>query len=241
MGRSSDDYTHVPLDEGLHDAPRSPGSSWARLWRRDSIPLPSPYSVFELPALCNETCHATPFSNNPLVYSPIQDKLQYKVHVFAGSTTVSGYEGFTNESDAAWRDLYEGQPVIIPDFPIEPMPLKVPNGAYIGQLDIYRQLHCLDYFRQSLRPNRYIHNYSNGFNKSHLLQCLKTMRESLMCSSDISVMAFQWVEPKQQVVGKSAIAHSCRNFHKIREWTRERALDDATVQQISGSNRLTRL
>ncbi|KAH8813796.1 hypothetical protein DL96DRAFT_1472376, partial [Flagelloscypha sp. PMI_526] len=142
-------------------------------------------------------------------------------------------------SDAAWQDLYEGTMIMMTDEEASQLPNRtsVTNGAYIGQFDIYRQLHCLDYFRQSLQPDRYIHLFL--LIESHLLQCLKSLRESLMCSSDISVMAFQWVENKHQVVGKSAIAHSCRNFNKIREWTRDRALDVNSTNGISGTfNRL---
>ncbi|KAH8813839.1 hypothetical protein DL96DRAFT_1625507 [Flagelloscypha sp. PMI_526] len=247
MGRNDEDSI---LDEGHLDeiASRSSQLRWKRFLCRDSvfcsIILLQTLLVAGLalrgPTTCIKSCRATPFSNNPLVYTPIQNEIQYRVQAFAGASTISGYEGFTNESDAAWRDLYEGTIIKMTAEEASRLPNRTYSiqvgDTYIGQFDVYRQLQCLNFFRHSLEPQRYLHNYSSGFNKQHLLQCVKSLRESLMCSSDLASMPFLWDELKQQVTGRSTAAHSCRNFNKIREWTRGRALDSNTLRQISGSS-----
>ena len=42
------------------------------------------------------------------------------------------------------------------------------------------------------------------------------------CSADVSVNVWQWSEHYQAVAGRVNVAHSCRNFNKIKDWVRER-------------------
>jgi hypothetical protein len=46
------------------------------------------------------------------------------------------------------------------------------------------------------------------------------------CNADISVNVWQWNEQLDSVAGHSAIAHSCRNFNKIKDWARERRIHE---------------
>jgi hypothetical protein len=55
---------------------------------------------------------------------------------------------------------------------------------------------------------------------------LLTLALSPRCSADISVNVWQWNEKINSVAGYSAIAHSCRNFDKIKEWALDRRLHD---------------
>ena len=72
-------------------------------------------------------------------------------------------------------------------------------------------------------------------NVKHLNHCLNTLRQSLMCHSDISVDVWQWFEhtddmpdPFDELTSASFastnVAHTCRNFDKIRDWARARQM-----------------
>ena len=63
----------------------------------------------------------------------------------------------------------------------------------------------------------------------HITHCVNSIRQSLMCASDISTIPFN----VQSIVIKGThttpkrlpsfdVQHSCRNFTKIKEWTRAR-------------------
>jgi hypothetical protein len=44
------------------------------------------------------------------------------------------------------------------------------------------------------------------------------------CSADTSLNVWQWSRTLNHVVGRVNVAHSCRNFEKIKEWTLERRM-----------------
>jgi hypothetical protein len=52
------------------------------------------------------------------------------------------------------------------------------------------------------------------------------------CSADISVIIWQWKKKINPVVGHSAIAHSWRNFDKIKQWALERSLHDSVGMNL---------
>jgi hypothetical protein len=55
----------------------------------------------------------------------------------------------------------------------------------------------------------------------HIGHCIDSIRQSLMCSSDISVIVWQWRNETQLVHPHGGIVHTCRNFEKISEWAKE--------------------
>jgi hypothetical protein len=42
-----------------------------------------------------------------------------------------------------------------------------------------------------------------------------------MCSSDISVIVWQWNYEEQRAQAQADVVHTCRNFEKILGWARE--------------------
>ncbi|KAF8885542.1 hypothetical protein CPB84DRAFT_1685410, partial [Gymnopilus junonius] len=56
--------------------------------------------------------------------------------------------------------------------------------------------------------------------------CLDSIRQSLMCSADISVMVWQWSDALQKTVEYGDVAHVCRRFDKIQEWAKDHQITD---------------
>ena len=106
-----------------------------------------------------------PFDSN--VYSPAQGAVTYVVKTFVdGLETPAALRPVylgppTNETDAAWQELYDvgGISSISSEEAArlsEPTAkvLDEPASYFLG-LDVFHQLHCLNWVRMALRPERY--------------------------------------------------------------------------------------
>ena len=59
----------------------------------------------------------------------------------------------------------------------------------------------------------------------HITHCLNSIRQSLQCSSDTSLITFNIqsidaVNMKPKLLPSFNVVHTCRNFEKINEWTK---------------------
>ena len=66
----------------------------------------------------------------------------------------------------------------------------------------------------------------NTLDFEHLDHCVDSIRQSLMCTADISVIPFQWIEEKKQLAARATIPHVCRDFQQIQEWAKTRAVHE---------------
>lgn len=55
----------------------------------------------------------------------------------------------------------------------------------------------------------------------HIDHCIDTIRQSLMCASDLTPLPFVWSEENQKTMEVARVLHTCRNFDAIREWGKE--------------------
>ncbi|TFK38461.1 hypothetical protein BDQ12DRAFT_112969 [Crucibulum laeve] len=186
------------------------------------------------------------------LFSPAQDVIEYEVktfHVgFEGDMTV--YQGEpSKELDEAWEDLYNFGISRIPKSQAAQLANKtsaIPDdpGYYIVELDVFHQLHCLNMIRKALNPLGYPDmSLTNPDpqeakdNKEHISHCIDSIRQSLMCAGDVSTIVWQWAEPLKKAIVRGDVAHTCRNFEKIREWGKEstmRTLHDDTKKIEDG-------
>ncbi|KAL1747969.1 hypothetical protein HDZ31DRAFT_60839 [Schizophyllum fasciatum] len=172
-------------------------------------------------------------------YSPGEQALEDELVVFgAGSERKSLYQELTDEADEAWKELYDPSVVKLTREEAVRLPNRThpithgADGFYLGQLDVFHQLHCLNYLRMSLSPERYKPIIREDLLEfEHLNHCIDSIRQSLMCSSDISVNVWQWSEHYEFVAGRVNVAHSCRSFDKLREWTRGRLAPEHPIDQ----------
>ncbi|KAI1171177.1 hypothetical protein F4777DRAFT_594077 [Nemania sp. FL0916] len=166
-----------------------------------------------------------------LTYSPVQDIVEYEVREFTAGfreyNTKYMHNGSepTDELDRAWADLYEnwGFVAIAEDQAAQltekTAPIPGNPGHYLVGLDVFHQLHCLDNIRKAFWPDRYMKDDVHGDRSGlHLDHCIDSLRQSLMCSSDISTLHFDWLPEKHKNFVVSSATHTCRNFEKLRVW-----------------------
>jgi hypothetical protein len=100
--------------------------------------------------------------------------------------------------------------------------------------------------RKALRPDYYHSDHWSEKVKEdellgpmHLHHCIDSIRQSLMCMSDISVIVWQWDTRDLKAKPVGNIAHTCRNFDAIREWAFDRRLvEDFDGQTFVGDDPL---
>ena len=66
----------------------------------------------------------------------------------------------------------------------------------------------------------------------HLDHCIDSIRQSLMCSADITPLPYVWWRKYNQLMPASAVTHTCRDFDALRDWAKEHRAGaiDAFVQ-----------
>lgn len=55
----------------------------------------------------------------------------------------------------------------------------------------------------------------------HIDHCINAIRESLMCSADITPNVFLWDDRVERVVPAFDVVHECKDFESVKEWAVE--------------------
>jgi len=174
-----------------------------------------------------------------ILYSPAQDVLSYKVvkfHSAFGASLPIYDKPPSPEVDAAWDALYEFAYIKVPKSQAAQMtnktyPVLGDETNYMASLDVFHMLHCLNQMRKAMYPEYYPPS-PEGIHTSHMRHCISSLRQSLMCSADISTIVWQWSETAQAAKERSDVVHTCRDFDAIRDWAKDHYLDhqqDMTV------------
>ncbi|KAJ6626875.1 hypothetical protein B0H10DRAFT_1780690 [Mycena sp. CBHHK59/15] len=188
-----------------------------------------------------------------LIPAPAQNVLEYKAvkfHSGFGPNLPVYDQPPSDEVDRAWQSLYEFAYSKIPrhqairlankTYPI----LGDQPTTYMLALDVFHELHCLDEVRKAMYPEYYPHT-SEGMsllNFSHMRHCLSSLRQSIMCASDISTIVWQWSEKSQAAKERSDILHTCRDFTKVQEWGRQHfagTMQDMTIYIVDDLGRIS--
>ncbi|KAL0568460.1 hypothetical protein V5O48_013525 [Marasmius crinis-equi] len=125
------------------------------------------------------------------------------------------------ELEKAWDDLYQFGVSKITTQDAELIPWKtvrIPGDPkhYAVGIYVFHQLHCLNMIRKAFHPE-----YYPAVEQFHIDHCIEHLRQSLICSSDVSLIVWQWSSEKNRSVFQSGTPHTCRNFDKIAEWAKK--------------------
>ncbi|KAJ8123454.1 hypothetical protein ONZ43_g603 [Nemania bipapillata] len=111
----------------------------------------------------------------------------------------------------------------------------MPEGTYMGSVDVFHQIHCLDTLRRGL-----ITNYDYYFGKRwgfeppimfelHLRHCTNMILQTLMCHSDVEVVTNTWSEAQPWPYADFGVIKQCRDFEKLLEWTENHEIKAAST------------
>ncbi|KAI0392419.1 hypothetical protein F5Y17DRAFT_459925 [Xylariaceae sp. FL0594] len=130
------------------------------------------------------------------------------------------------EIDAAWEHIIPGEAMDLMGEEAKTIvgtTYQKPGGWWVQGVEVFHQLHCLNRIRKTLDIDYYGMNDDPHTYRLHLEHCIDALRQSFMCTADISGFQVEWNEKfhrARPVFG--GITHTCRNFEKIRAWAAER-------------------
>ncbi|KAK8094990.1 hypothetical protein PG997_001675 [Apiospora hydei] len=158
------------------------------------------------------------------------DLIQYKNIVFTGGF---GHERSPYQGPRRPRGMPNGMTFGISRIPMDKasqlvnktVPIPGEPGQYVIQLNVFHQLHCLNMLRKRLYSKTDYPPDHELMGIEHLEHCYDALRQSLMCSADITPLPWRWVEQMQEAKEVAQVAHTCRDFDVIREWAKRNAVD----------------
>ncbi|ODA76938.1 hypothetical protein RJ55_07454 [Drechmeria coniospora] len=193
-------------------------------------------------------------------YSPLLDLVNLEPHAvrFNGrlhdNTSIYRLDP-SPEVDKAWDDISaEGFEVITVDEAAvlqsgksPRLSVKAPeswglgDGAYLAQVDVFHQIHCLNELRKEIHFDYYYGGDGrlNGTSRPadhlhHKKHCIHMLLQNLMCHADVDIITHNWVHyehinqpnrPYAEPFADFNLVKQCRNFDALLEWTRKNALD----------------
>jgi hypothetical protein len=101
--------------------------------------------------------------------------------------------------------------------------------AYVAQLDIFHQIHCLNLLRH-LAWAEYDRDEQHGkkpyseLHWVHVSHCTDMLMQNIMCAGNTDVLTFNWMETQKWPFPDFFVNHQCRDFDTIVRWQEENAL-----------------
>ncbi|OJJ42007.1 hypothetical protein ASPZODRAFT_2129235 [Penicilliopsis zonata CBS 506.65] len=169
---------------------------------------------------------------HPPVFSPAQQEISYRTVVFtsgfgSGRTIYQGPP--SPERDAAWNELYGFGVSRIPKSDAAQLvnrtvPIPDDPGYYVVSLNVFHQLHCLNMLRKRIWSKEDFPADHELMGMEHIEHCIDALRQSLMCSADITPLPWAWDAVAHQAKEVAETAHTCRDFDRIRQWAIDRRI-----------------
>ncbi|KAH8765332.1 hypothetical protein F5883DRAFT_376733, partial [Diaporthe sp. PMI_573] len=110
-------------------------------------------------------------------------------------------------------------------------------GRYQVGLEVYHQLHCLNYIRMYT-----YHDYYAGIDydmigeteedqREHKDHCVEVLRQRLMCNADLNVYPYHWVEEFDLPIGYLFTQHRCIDWDHLHTWAKATAIRKPPLQK----------
>lgn len=111
---------------------------------------------------------------------------------------------------------------------------------YIGKIDAFHQIHCLDRIRRSLYWN-FDHYYGDQFSMEtpvdkyhtyHVDHCVYILLQNIQCSASVDVYPSVWMDAQKYPFPDFNIDKKCRDFDALLAWQEENSVDIDEVAKI---------
>ncbi|KAK4455388.1 hypothetical protein QBC34DRAFT_374227 [Podospora aff. communis PSN243] len=183
------------------------------------------------------------------VWSPAFEAVRYEDVQFQNSfSQKSVYRGKpTPELEQAWLDLWNFGPMNIPfeklkelnkSTEVDWQRTKPESGhGVIGNLEVFHQLHCLDFIRQYTYRDQYDYSKQLAFDgtpeqvREHVDHCINSLRIHLQCASDVTPYLIKR-DPRRPlgIDPDFNTQHKCRDFERIHRWAKNHELKVSDYQ-----------
>jgi hypothetical protein len=148
------------------------------------------------------------------------------------------------EVDAAWNDIsmlgFEGiiasaEDIVKsgkdPAFAIQaPQSWKEGSDAYLVEMDVFHQIHCLNMLRKHIHYGYYFKGPITSAREHHRDHCLYTLLQNLMCKADVGIITLNWMYMEKHgrfmPAEDFSLAKKCVDFDAILTWAKDNAIQD---------------
>jgi hypothetical protein len=105
------------------------------------------------------------------------------------------------------------------------------SELYLGVVDVFHQIHCLNMLRQNLITN---YDYYWGdiygfkppvFRETHLRHCTSIILQAIMCHADLGAVTHIWSEGNPVPWPDFGINRQCKDFDALLKWRDEADVD----------------
>ncbi|KAI0206075.1 hypothetical protein F4808DRAFT_408823 [Astrocystis sublimbata] len=149
----------------------------------------------------------------------------------------------SDEVDAVWAALANPPFIVLSEAEVRDLGKDPVHAAqppenwglgpdvYLGTIDVYHQLHCLDMLRTNLRDN--FDHYHRGplspLARAHVSHCVEALMKTLMCQPSLDILTAKWTESAGGL-GPAHLAdfdfnRKCWDFDQLQRWTEKRRVD----------------
>ncbi|KOC10580.1 hypothetical protein AFLA70_151g001870 [Aspergillus flavus AF70] len=167
--------------------------------------------------------------------SPALDSVEYEFIKFQGALDAENrFKGAPNDDlDQAWDDLVNMGRIRVSKREFDKLgkptkgSVQYPDGSFQGGLEVFHQLHCLNYLRQSTYPEYYEmeEHKPEAFHDSaktrrlHLDHCIDMLRQAITCYGDTGIVTASWVEGREGPYPDFSTWHKCRKLEPLSRYT----------------------
>ncbi|KAK9422661.1 hypothetical protein SUNI508_00524 [Seiridium unicorne] len=102
------------------------------------------------------------------------------------------------------------------------MYLDKDTGMPMAIVTAFHDLHCLNMLRKALYPDYYPEMRKKEGFEAHLDHCLDSLRLTLMCDADTTLIPVEWSNEGNRIMPKFETTHTCRDYGALKEWATER-------------------
>jgi len=112
------------------------------------------------------------------------------------------------------------------------------DDAYLGYVDVFHQIHCLDNLRRAAHYEHYFRDLYGDEGPTnlywwHVSHCVDTLLQNIMCNADVSVVTYNWVGDQENGYPDFRMNKKCRDFDKVVEWAKEHYVDSEHPRHLS--------
>ncbi|KAH7075836.1 hypothetical protein BKA63DRAFT_565888 [Paraphoma chrysanthemicola] len=222
-------WADVPLEKE-----RRKGSQWARtshVWLVVHCSLMFIYTGIFIAVITYITMNQA--QTGSLRISPASEAVEFREQYFDIKPKIdSSWIGEpSTKLDENWHSLLQNTNIRITKDEFDRLDRKgipLPDGGYLGALNVYHELHCVKRLHQYMYPDYYFPNLSKHerrLNFLHSQHCLDIIRQSIMCHADTSLITMRWGQSGAIPLANWTYPHQCVNWEKLDSWAGNRAVD----------------
>ena len=109
------------------------------------------------------------------------------------------------------------------------------DDAYVGRLDVFHEIHCLDMLRREVHFDHYYPQWPNGAtadHKVHISHCIYALLQSITCAANTDPFIHYWVDVGDEPYPDFSINRQCRNFDAILEWQEKNSIPMSKFRDV---------